>query len=75
MNKTSDLLVARYFTTVDACSCPDWRFRGRYRPCKHVKALREAEALLAANAVKWAGCTVDNCKPDSASLENDYAKA
>ena len=43
----------RYFTSVDACSCPDWKFRGRFRPCKHVKALREAyETIKAANR-KW----------------------
>ena len=45
--------VARYFTTTKACSCPDFRFRGRFRPCKHVKALREAQALITAQKRKW----------------------
>ena len=26
--------VAKYFTTSKACSCPDWQYRGRVRPCK-----------------------------------------
>lgn len=36
----------RYYTTERACSCPDWKFRGRSRPCKHVKALRKAGELV-----------------------------
>ena len=35
----------RYFTTAQACSCPQWRFRPQQRPCKHVRRLREAEGL------------------------------
>lgn len=44
---------ARYYTTTEACSCPDWRWRPQARPCKHVVALCAAEALLAANRAKW----------------------
>ena len=46
----------RYRTTIEpcACSCPDWQYRGRLRPCKHVSRLREAknyvEAQTAVNA-------------------------
>ena len=36
----------RHYTTMDACSCPDWQYRGRERPCKHVKALRAAVDLI-----------------------------
>ena len=48
----------RYFTTINpaCCSCADWEFR-RMRQggvCKHVLRLREAEALLEAQARKWA---------------------
>ena len=35
-----------YYTTPQACSCPDHRFRGRERPCKHVKRLRAARRLI-----------------------------
>ena len=51
---------ARYFTTPEACSCPDWKWRGskpgKYhgRPCKHMTALRRAVSLIAANNAKWA---------------------
>ena len=31
-----------YYTTETACSCPDWQYRGRDRPCKHVERLRTA---------------------------------
>lgn len=41
----------RYYTTTLACSCPDFFFRGRQRPCKHVVALRDAHALI--NAQEW----------------------
>ena len=51
-------LPARYFTSSEACSCPDWAYRGRYRPCKHIKALREALAVLDANTAKWAMQTI-----------------
>ena len=37
-----------------ACSCPDFFYRGRLRPCKHVKTLREALAVIAATNLKWA---------------------
>ena len=37
-----------YFTTVNSCSCKDWQYRGRCRPCKHVRALRAAYGLVAA---------------------------
>ena len=36
----------RYYSTPDACSCPDWQYRGRLRPCKHVRALRQAIDLV-----------------------------
>ena len=45
---------AKYFTTKTHCSCPDFWHRGRYRPCKHVRRLQEAEALIAGQARKWA---------------------
>lgn len=36
----------RYYTTVAACSCPDWQYRGRERACKHVLRLKEAVDLI-----------------------------
>ena len=56
----------RYFTTANppACSCKDWEYRGSRtgRPCKHIRALVEAETLLNANDAKWRGRNVDDCK-------------
>ena len=46
--------TAKYFTTTEACSCLDARYRPWARPCKHVRALREALAVLDANGRKWA---------------------
>ena len=34
--------VTKYDTTPQECSCPAWQFRPAERPCKHVRALREA---------------------------------
>ena len=48
-------IPARYFTNAQTCSCPDFWFRGHLRPCKHVRAIRQAEALLAAQHRKNAG--------------------
>ena len=45
--------VADYFTTTNACSCPDFRYRGRLRPCKHISALVDAYALIRAVLRKW----------------------
>ena len=47
--------VADYFTTVSppCCSCPDFRFRGRIRPCKHVAQLRAAYELIQRVEAKW----------------------
>ena len=36
----------RHYTTMDGCSCPDWQYRGRERPCKHVRRLRAAVDLI-----------------------------
>ena len=44
---------ARYYTTPDACSCPDWRWRRRAGGCKHMRALVAALELIAANDRKW----------------------
>ena len=48
---------AKYYTTATppCCSCRDWEFRGSRTGtlCKHIQRLREAEALLDANRVKW----------------------
>ena len=46
--------AAKYFTSTEACSCPQWRFRPWARPCKHQKALRQAIELVDANRRKWA---------------------
>ena len=53
---------AKYFTSTESCSCPDWRFRGRQRPCKHILRLREALDVLDANRRKWASIGVYNCQ-------------
>ena len=48
--------LARYFTSLEACSRPDYVYR-RMRTgqqCKHQKALRQALELLAANEARWA---------------------
>ena len=42
--------VARYFTTVSACSCQGWRWRHR---CRHVDELRKAREIIEANEAKW----------------------
>ena len=47
-------LPSKYFTSSDACSCLDFFYRGRCRACKHIKALRDALAVLDANTAKWA---------------------
>ena len=46
---------SKYYTTADppACSCPDWQYRGHIRPCKHIRRLQEAEALIASNRAQW----------------------
>ena len=38
----------RHFTTERGCSCPDWLYRPRKRPCKHVRRLVEARELIEA---------------------------
>ena len=38
--------VSKYDTRPNRCDCPDWRYRPERRPCKHVRALREAVAVL-----------------------------
>ena len=46
---------SRYFTSTVACSCPDYVYR-RMRlglPCKHIRRLQEALALLSSNRAKW----------------------
>ena len=51
---------ARYYTSVSACSCGDWTWRGsrpgkyKGRPCKHMVSLQRAVAVIAENAVMWA---------------------
>ena len=47
---------ARYYTSVEGCSCPDYVHRKMKtgRQCKHQKALRQALELLAANQARWA---------------------
>ena len=46
-----------YYTTArpPCCSCKDWEYRGSRtgRPCKHIRRLGDAEALLAATKRKW----------------------
>ena len=37
-----------HYTTAEACSCKDWRYRRAARPCKHVRRLRWAASLLQA---------------------------
>ena len=43
MNSTTRRL---YYTTESGCFCPDRKFR--QRTCKHMRALRDAYALIAA---------------------------
>ena len=45
--------TVKYFSTLAACSCPDWFYRRRTpaRPCKHVLRLQHAKALLEAQEV------------------------
>ena len=42
--------AARYFTTIDACSCPGWYWRHR---CRHVEELRRAHEIIEATERKW----------------------
>ena len=48
-----DVEPSKHFTTLKGCSCPDWRFRGHIRACKHVRALREALELIESVKAKW----------------------
>ena len=45
--------TVKYFSTLTRCSCPDWFYRRRSpgQPCKHVKRLQDARALLDAQEV------------------------
>ena len=45
--------TVKYFSTLTACSCPDWHYRRRTPagPCKHVLRLQHAKALLGAQEV------------------------
>ena len=45
--------AVKYFSTLTACSCPDWHYRRRTPdlPCKHVSRLQDATALLEAQEV------------------------
>ena len=54
--------AARYFTSLEACSCPDWHYRGRQRPCKHVRELRQALAVLDSHKRKWDGIRICKCQ-------------
>ena len=56
-------IVVNYYTTTEACSCPDFRYRGRLRPCKHIRRLRDAHALIEATNRKWDGLNVDDRQP------------
>ena len=38
----------RHYSTTAACSCADWKYRPRARPCKHVKAIWQARDLIGA---------------------------
>ena len=53
VNSLYEHRVRDYFTSLDACSCPDFRYRRRARPCKHVAALRDAYKLIKAVLRKW----------------------
>ena len=46
----------KYFTSVDACSCPDYQYRrGRLgQDCKHMAQLREAVEVVASHRARWA---------------------
>ena len=42
-----------YFTDTEACSCPDFKYRGRLRPCKHIIELREAFDQIEKVELRW----------------------
>ena len=46
-------LLVKYVSTLTRCSCPDWHYRRRSpgQPCKHVKRLQDARALLMAQGL------------------------
>ena len=50
---TTESPAVKYVSTLAACSCPDWFYRRRTpaEPCKHVKRLQTATALLEAQEV------------------------
>ena len=52
--------VGKYETRPNRCGCPDWRFRPDTRPCKHVRALRDAVAVLR----EW-----QDANPDSRAVD------
>ena len=43
-----------YYTTPTACTCPAWTYRPQSRPCRHVKAVQDALAVLKAAIQPWA---------------------
>ena len=55
-------MEVKYYTSTRACSCPDWRYRGHIRPCKHVRALVDAYALIRSQDIKNATAEVVNCQ-------------
>ena len=58
MRNMEDMTASKHFTTINpsCCSCRDWEYRGSRtgRPCKHIRRLQEALALLASNTARWA---------------------
>ena len=49
-------MEAKYFTSVDTCSCPDFRYRKSQLglECKHITTLRKAIEIIGEHKAKWA---------------------
>ena len=47
--------VSRYYTTLQACSCKDWRYRRKATGCKHMRELAAALDIIERYKAKWVG--------------------
>ena len=59
-------MEVKYFTSVDACSCRDFRYRkGRLGlACKHITTLRQAIEVIDEHKAKWATISGREMGPD-----------
>ena len=68
-------LEIRYYTTLDGCSCPAWRYRHRRKAssCKHVDRLKAAAALIDSQRRHNEGVTLGSNRSDGRKATERYA--